>query len=188
MKLLPMKPAPPVTSTLTIVVYSLLSVWSAAQGTEDVGHVADPGQRHGDVEALVVRHEGVGPEPPEIEALPFGGEPAALRIVIARDALLKHLAAPEVHVEGMHQAEPVLLETNRRVRAEVVAERGLHVMPQLIGVKVCLAPAGQQRQPRAVPASWRANRRELQPAGIERRPERRADFLLRGRAHRHRDR
>src|ERR1700730_15945141 len=98
MKLLPIKPAPPVTSTFTMV-SGMLSVRRAAECTEDVRHVADARQRHRHMEPPVLAHRRARPKAAEVERLIFRGEAAALRIVIARHPLLQDVPPPDVPVE-----------------------------------------------------------------------------------------
>ena len=74
------------------------------------------------MEAGILRYGRIAAETAEVEHLVLSGEPAALRIVIAGDALLKNALVVNIPVEIMDDAEAVLLESYRGVRVEKMRE------------------------------------------------------------------
>src|SRR6478736_9881178 len=105
-----MNPAPPVTSTLTIC---LLPSRLAAEGAEEVGERADPGERERQVEPMVLRDHKAR-RPAEIVGLILDIDAAALRIVEGHDALLPEVCVADVVVERVGAAEVVARIADRR--------------------------------------------------------------------------
>src|SRR5690606_26967088 len=107
MKLLPMNPAPPVTSTSTIADlqpgpdapgHLLVSAGAApAEGPEEVREGSDPREGDREVEPPVLI-DGIArrPQAAQVERLVLEREPAALGVVVPHDALLQEAPVPHV--------------------------------------------------------------------------------------------